>query len=180
MWLWSSKLMSKSPVKKRGSRDKIMGIKKSESSSIKLIIVTGLVLSVRSTIYYSQCKAWIFEDLMETLWTKLEFAKKTDQRAACYNFFNLVFLLKCLNGATDLNVHDFVSSFYLSGVASQGSWGVVRTRPIGSTTFYVCFPLPLSIIILGVSYTFDFYRVLYYCTSVIWVIPNKAVEKINK
>ena len=185
MWLWSSKLMSKSPVKKRGSRDKIMGIKKSESSSIKLIIVTGLVLSVRSTIYYSQCKAWIFEDLMETirniqktLWTKLEFAKKTDQRAACYNFFNLVFLLKCLNGATDLNVHDFVSSFYLTGVASQGSWGAVRTRPIGSTTFYVCFPL--SIIILGVSYTFDFYRVLYYCTRIIWVIPNKAVEKINK
>ena len=96
---------------------------------------------------------------------EIRVCEKTDQRAACYNFFNLVFLLKCLNGATDLNVHDFVSSFYLTGVASQGSWGAVRTRPIGSTTYYVCFPL--SIIILGVSYTFDFYRVLYYCTRII-------------
>ena len=55
-------------------------------------------------------------------------------------------MLKCLNGVTDLIVHDFVSFFYLTGVASQRSWGAVRTRPIGSTTFYVCFAI--SIIVL--------------------------------
>ena len=182
MWLWSSKLMSKSPVKKRGSRDKIMGSKKSENSSIKLIIVTRLVLRVRSTIYYSQCKAWIskiwwrpFGTFKRRFWTKLEFAKNRPKSSLLLLFFNLVFLLKCLNGVTDLNVHDFVSFFYLTGVASQGSWGAVRTRPVGSTTFYVCFAI--SIIVLAVSYTFDFYRVLYYCTSIIWVISNKAVEK---
>ena len=130
MWLWSSKLMSKSPVQKRGSRDKIMGSKKSENSSIKLIIVTRLVLRVRSTIYYSQCKAWIskiwwrsFGTFKRRFWTKLEFAKNRPKSILLLLFFNLVFLLKCLNGVTNLNVHDFVSFFYLTGVASQGVMG---------------------------------------------------------
>ena len=113
-----------------------------------------------------------FEDLMETIrniqktfLNEIRVCEKPTKEQLITIFFNLVFLLKCLNGVTDLNFHDFVSFFYLTGIASQGSWDAVRTRPIGSTTFYVCFPL--SIIILGVSYTFDFYRVFYYCTSVI-------------
>ena len=113
-----------------------------------------------------------FEDLMETIrniqktfLNEIRVCEKPTKEQLITIFFNLVFLLKCLNGVTDLNVHDFVSFFYLTGVASQGSWGAVRTRPVGSTTFYVCFAI--SIIVLAVSYIFDFYRVLYYCTSII-------------
>ena len=113
-----------------------------------------------------------FEDLMETIrniqktfLNEIRVCEKPTKEQLIVIIFNLVFLLKCLNGVSDLNVHDFVSFFYLTGVASQGSWGAVRTRPVGPTTFYVCFAI--SIIVLAVSYIFDFYRVLYYCTSFI-------------
>ena len=56
--LWSSTQISK--LKKRGSRDKMIGSKKSENSSTKPIIVTGLVLKGRSTIYYEKSKSWWF------------------------------------------------------------------------------------------------------------------------
>ena len=182
MWLWSSKLMSKSPVKKRGSRDKIMGSKKSENSSIKLIIVTRLVLRVRSTIYYSQCKAWIskiwwrpFGTFKRRSWTKLGFAKNRP-KSSLLLFFLISF--SCSNVWMVLLISMFMilfPFFILRASPRKGSWGAVRTRPIGSTTFYVCFAI--WIIVLAVSYTFDFYRVLYYSTGIIWVIPNKAIEK---
>ena len=49
------------------------------------------------------------------------------------NFF--VFLFKCLNGATDHNVHDFVSFFYFTGGASQGSLCPVTSGLIGPRLF---------------------------------------------
>ena len=61
----------------------------------------------------------------------------------------LVFLFKCLNGATDLNVHNFVSFFPSHGRHLAG--------------VLVCCM-----------------RVLHYRTSIIRVIPNKAVEKKKK
>ena len=159
-----------------------MGSKKSENYPIKLIIVTRLVLRLRSTIYYNQCKAWIskiwwrpFGTFKRRSWTKLEFAKNRPKSSLLLFFLNS---FSCSNVWMVLLISMFMilfPFFYLTGVASQGSWGAVRTRPVGSTTFYVCFAI--SIIVLSVSYTFDFYRVLYYCTSIIWVISNKAVEK---
>ena len=56
--LWSSTQMSR--LKRRGSRNKKVISKKSENSSTKPIIVTGLVLKVRSTIYYEKSESWLF------------------------------------------------------------------------------------------------------------------------
>ena len=114
-----------------------------------------------------------FEDLMETIrniqktfLNEIRVCEKPTKEQLIVIFFNLVFLFRCLNSVTDLNVHDFVSFFFILRTSPRkGSWGAARARPIGSTTFYVCFAL--SIIVLAVSYTFDFYRVLYYCTSII-------------
>ena len=113
--LWSSTQISK--LKKRWSRDKMIGSKRSENSSIKPIIVTGLVLRVRSTIYYEKSELWWFDGdeivgkFKRRSWTKLEFAKNRPKSSLIFfkmsNF--LVFLFKCLKGATDHNVHDFVS-----------------------------------------------------------------------
>ena len=114
--LWSSTQISK--LKKRGSRDKMIGSKKSENSSTKPIIVTGLVLKVRSTIYYEKSESWWFgrDEIVGKFkrrsWTKLEFAKNRPKSSLIFfkmsNF--LVFLFKCLKGATDHNVHDFFPS----------------------------------------------------------------------
>ena len=77
--LWSSTQTSK--LTKRWSRDKMMGSKRSENSSIKPIIVTGLVLRVRSTIYCEKSESWWFggDEIVGKFkrrsWTKLEFAK---------------------------------------------------------------------------------------------------------
>ena len=60
----------------------------------------------------------------------------------------LVFLFKCLNGATDHNVHDFVSFFYFTGGASHRSLCPVHTRPNRSTTVFVCFAPARSLFLL--------------------------------
>ena len=79
MSLWSSTHISK--LKKRWSREKMIGSKRSANSSIKQIIVTGLVLRVRSTIYYEKSESWWFggDEIVGKFkrrsWTKLEFAK---------------------------------------------------------------------------------------------------------
>ena len=99
---------------------------------------------------------------------------------------DLVFQFKCLSGVADLNVHDFVSFFISRAVPrsgacvpfAQGLLCPVRTRPIVSPTFFVCFSLSMNF--FAVSCIFDFYGILYCCTSIIWVIPNKTVTKINK
>ena len=96
---------------------------------------------------------------------------------------DLVFQFKCLNGVADLNVHDFVSFFISRAVPrsgpcvpfAQGLLCPVRTRPIVSPTFFVCFSLSMNF--FAVSCIFDFYGILYCCTSIIWVIPNKTVKK---
>ena len=116
-------------------------------------------------------------------WTKLEFAKNRPKSSSLFfdsrfPFLNVMcprFLVQMSEWCNRSQCSLFCFLFYLTGVTSQGSLCAIRTRPIGSTTFLVCFAL--SIIVLAVSCTFDFYRVLYYCTSIIWVIPNKAVEK---
>ena len=118
--LWSSTQISK--LKKRGSRDKMIGSKKSENSSTKPIIVTGLVLKVRSTIYYEKSESWWFgrDEIVGKFkrrsWTKLEFAKNRPKISLIFFLMPkfLVFLFKCLKGATDHNVHDFVSFFYFT------------------------------------------------------------------
>ena len=99
---------------------------------------------------------------------------------------DLVFQFKCLSGVADLNVHDFVSFFISRAVPRTGpcvpfALGLlcpVRTRPIVSPTFFVCFSLSMNF--FAVSCIFDFYGILYCCTSIIWVIPNKTVKKINR
>ena len=77
----------------------------------------------------------------------------------------LVFLFKCLNGATDHNVHDFVSFFYFTGGFLDGSLCSVYTRPNRSTTVFVCFAL--SFIVLAVSCIFDCYCKLHYFIIII-------------
>ena len=51
----------------------------------------------------------------------------------------LVFLFKCLNDATDHNVHDFVS-FYFTGGASHGSIGPRLFLPalLSPSLFLLC------------------------------------------
>ena len=70
-----------------------------------------------------------------------------------------------MNGATDHNVHDFVSFFYFTGGASHGSLCPVHIRPNRSTTVFACFAL--SFIVLAVSCIFDCYRTLYYFIIII-------------
>ena len=76
---------------------------------------------------------------------------------------DLVFQFKCLSGVADLNVHDFVAD--LTGGASHRSLCPVRTRPIVSPTFFVCFSLSMNF--FAVTWIFDFYGILYCCTSII-------------
>ena len=72
----------------------------------------------------------------------------------------------------------FCFLFHLTGGASHRSLCPVRTRPIVSPTFFVCFSLSMNF--FAVSCIFDFYGILYCCTSIIWVILNKTVKKINR
>ena len=91
----------------------------------------------------------------------------------------LVFLFKCLNGATDHNVHDFVSFFYFTGGALHGSLCSVYTRPNRSTTVFVCFAL--SFIVLAVSCIFDCYHILYHFSLLLSYepYPIKLLKKIK-
>ena len=72
----------------------------------------------------------------------------------------------------------FCFLFHLTGGASHRSLCPVRTRPIVSPTFFVCFSLSMNF--FAVTWIFDFYGILYCCTSIIWVTPNKTVKKINR
>ena len=131
MSLWSSTQISK--LKKRGSRDKMIGSKRSENSSRKLMIDTGLVLKVSWTIYYEKSESWWFgrDEIVGKFKrrsrTKLEFAKN---RLKTGFFFQSRFLFsKCQ-----------ISSFSCSNV-----WMVL---PI--TMFMILFP---SFISRAVPYT---------------------------
>ena len=118
--LWSSTQISK--LKKRGSRDKMIGSKKSENSSTKPIIVTGLVLKVRSTIYYEKSESWWFgrDEIVGKFkrrsWTKLEFAKNRPNTSLF--FFNRVFFflnVKCQIDGRCRNIfmqHQYQAHYY--------------------------------------------------------------------
>ena len=123
--LWSSTQISK--LKKRGSRDKMIGSKKSENSSRKLMIVTGLVLKVSWTIYCEKSESWWFgrDEIVgkfkRRTRTELEFAKNRPKTGF---FFQSRFLFsKCQ-----------ISSFSCSNV-----WMVL---PI--TMFMILFPSFIS------------------------------------
>ena len=97
MSLWSSTRVSKSSVKKGGSWEKKIGSKKSEKSSIKLTIIRGLILWVRSSIYYEKSEAWISK-----IWWRRESEHSKDvleRIRVCEKssliILNLVFFFKC-------------------------------------------------------------------------------------
>ena len=91
----------------------------------------------------------------------------------------LVFSFKCLNGATDHSVHDFVSFFYFTGGASHWYLCPVHTRPNRSTTAFVCFAL--SFIVLAVSCILDCYHILYHFSLLLSYepYPIKLLKKIK-
>ena len=91
---------------------------------------------------------------------------------------DLVFQFKCLSGVTDLNVHDFVSFFISRAVPRTGPCVPFAPVLLCPWLFLVCFFLSMNF--FAVSCIFDFYGILYCCTSIIWVIPNKTVKKINR
>ena len=72
---------------------------------------------------------------------------------------------------------------------SQCSWFCFLFHLTGGVSQYIgpCVPFApgllcprLSMNFFDASFIFDFYGILYCCTSIIWVILNKTVKKINR
>ena len=122
-----------------------------------------------STVHDILWKIWgvNFEDLMET--RESEHSKDVLERIrVCEKssliILNLVFFFKCQ-------------------MISSSSSNVCVVLPISLSLlcprlFFVCFSLSMNF--FSVSCIFDFYGILYCFTSIIWVIPNKTVKKINR
>ena len=189
MSLWSSTRVSKSSVKKGGSWEKKIGSKKSENSSIKLTIIRGLVLWVRSSIYYEKSEAWISK-----IWWRRESEHSKDvleRIRVCEKssliILNLVFFFKCqMISSSSSNVWVVLPISMFMILFRFSSHGrclaqvlVSRSHQSYCVPDFFCLLFSLDEF-FAVSRIFDFYGILYCCTSIIWVIPNKTVTKINR